>query len=118
MLGDAVRYYPVLKRTGDLGFVCFREDRWWDIQLHSMANPYFSETFLRDKKPAHQDANGYVFYDMDPVYRKYLYPDCRFYRVGIDAVPDGYQGKIRGLPMLYPLPFEFLKSYSLGSALG
>jgi hypothetical protein len=36
--------------------------------------------------------------------------------VSLDTVPDDYEGSIRGLPMLYKMPFDFLAAYARGGA--
>jgi hypothetical protein len=106
MLADAARFYPVITSAEEDEGIGWLDTGWysdeagrWDLD-HAVLSGNVTAPVLLD--------SGFRYIQLQ------LIGDysSRLYMIGLDTVPEDYLGKIRGLPMLYKMPFDFLASYA------
>lgn len=106
LLADSIRGYPFIYSDGQVG-TCVYPQEGEDSQgwVPGPGGPYSPwGNYPNLTTCGIQERNGarflVMFSDDDVTVGGYM--------VGLDTVPDYYDGTIRGLPMLYKLPFDFL----------
>jgi hypothetical protein len=121
MLEDSLRLYPVIVRDGNCSTFIYDDDKGWVARGWGWNVQEYGYSLLDEHSGKNagggygriHSAHGHGF----PFIR--LAADgpglVRYYFVGLDTVPDNHPGKIRGLPALYRMPFEFLASYAVPS---
>jgi hypothetical protein len=124
MLADAMRFYPVIARDGSATLAYFGGDH-----FHATSNLSPSGRVLFADLGQHGDwrqpdcqvasaaldEDGFTCHELrapgsgaGPVY-------LRLYPVSHSMVPDTFEGSIRGLPMIFKMPFEVLTASAAGS---
>jgi hypothetical protein len=117
MLGDAIRIYPVINMDGTGQFVWFPVDKWVEFRGRT-----FISAILDGHMPPAQCHEGFDYFDIANPFEECSIPTpdgvqleiVRLFPVGANAVPDNYDGRIRGRPFLTSLPFDFLQDFARG----
>jgi hypothetical protein len=122
MLEDSLRLYPVIARDGNCSTFIYDDAKGWVARGWGWNVQEYGHSLLDERSGKNagggygriHSAHGHSRFGSFPFIRLPVsgLGMGRYYFVGLDTVPDNYAGKIRGLPVLYRMPFEFLASYA------
>jgi hypothetical protein len=118
MLGDAIRWYPVIQRDGNVVMTAFINGKWKIVAYEKVAQPIWNGDCHINQ---YDGLFGYYSFNWNdagdvpvpPVGYHGALETPRLYPVGIRSISN-YKGRIRGYPFMSEVPFDCLGNFASG----